>query len=306
MAAERVELVVKLDGGSADLHYVPAFTALDSAHAISQALMMIIHFAQTGEIRRRNFKDLETEVLLKETRPGSFEFVYDFSEFAPYFVEVYGKGLSNASWKLIETVFKRATGLAGNREIEEAEGDGRFSSGDLGALIQAAEPAVRRSHSVINHGAGAIQISVVGDGNQIVLDRQSKDYMHESIFNDEARSQRFLVTSFDGRNRTGRLFDLEDEQAYTFDLLPDADRKSLTVIVDAARSYALREKGKFDEKMEAVCAFTSVDAPDGRKKRLKVFAVARDYAELDIGELPNVSDAPQRIGPEEDHDDVIE
>ena len=154
--------------------------------------MMTIHFAQTGEIRRRNFKDLETELKLKATQPGSFEFVFEYSQFAPYLLEAYGSGLANASWKLIETVFKRATGLAGNEEIEEAESDGRINAGDLGALIQAIEPSVRRSHSVINHGAQNISLFIQGDGNSVVLDRESKEYMHESIFNDETRSQRFL------------------------------------------------------------------------------------------------------------------
>ena len=187
-----IELTVALEGGVAERHEVPAFTSLESAHAISQALMMTIHFAQTGEIRRRNFKDLETELKLKATQPGSFEFVFEYSQFAPYLLEAYGSGLANASWKLIETVFKRATGLAGNEEIEEAESDGRINAGDLGALIQAIEPSVRRSHSVINHGAQNISLFIQGDGNSVVLDRESKEYMHESIFNDETRSQRFL------------------------------------------------------------------------------------------------------------------
>ena len=134
--------------------------------------------------------------------------------------------------------------------------------------------------------------------------------MFESIFNDESRSQRFLVTSFDGRNRSGRLFDLEAEQAFTFDLLADANRKSLTVIVDAARAYALRQKGKFDENMEAVCAFTSIDAPDGRQKRLKVYAAAKEFDQLEVGIIPDVTIAPQRIenlgGQDSDDDDVLE
>ena len=53
------ELVVSLQGAESDNHEVPAFTALVSAHAVSQALMMVVNFAQTGEIRRRNFKDLD-------------------------------------------------------------------------------------------------------------------------------------------------------------------------------------------------------------------------------------------------------
>lgn len=141
------ELVVSLTGGQSDQHEVPAFTALDSAHGVSQALMMIIHYAQTGEIRRRNFKDLDVQLSLKTTREGSYEFVFEFAQYAPYLVEVYGKGLANASWKLVETVFNRATGLNGSAEIEEAESDGRISAGDLGALIQAVEPSVRvRTH----------------------------------------------------------------------------------------------------------------------------------------------------------------
>ncbi|GEM_PF-4312357 len=194
MTKETVELVLSLTGEQSDEHEVPAFTALDSAHAVSQALMMIIHFAQTGEIRRRNFKDLDLDLSLKSIRPGSFEFIFEFSQFAPYIIEAYGKGLGNASWKLIETVFNRATGLTGNEEIEEAEDDGRINAGDLGALIQAVEPSVRRAHSVINHGSSNVNIFVNGDGNKVVLDSESKEYMYESIFNDETRSQRSLVS----------------------------------------------------------------------------------------------------------------
>lgn len=300
-----VELVVSLTGGQSDEHNVPAFTALDSAHAISQALMMVLYFAQNGEIRRRNFKDLDLVLNLKTTRPGSYEFVFEFSQIAPYLIDAYGSGLANASWKLIETVFKRATGLVGSPEIEDAESDGRINAGDLGALIQAAEPSVRRAHSVVNHGSANVNIFINGDANQIVLDTESKEYMYESIFNDETRSQRFLVTSFDGRNRTGRLFDLEQEQAFTFDLLAEADRRSLTVIVDAARAYALREKGKFDENMEAVCAFTSVDAPDGRQKRLKVFAAAKDFDDLEVGQIPDVTNASRQLEDRSD-DDLLE
>lgn len=299
---ENTALTMSLQGGQSDQHEVKAFTALESAHAVSQALLMTLNFAQTGEIRRRNFKDLDLELTLKPTKPGSFEFIFEFSQFAPYLIEAYGSGLANASWKLVETVFNRATGLSGSSEIEEAESDGRINSGDLGALIQAVEPSVRRAHSVINHGSNNINIFVEGEGNSIVLDRASKEYMHESIFNDETRSQRFLVTSFDGRNRTGRLFDLEQEQAFSFDLLPEADRRSLVVIADAARAYALRQKGKFDENMEAVCAFTSVDAPDGRLKRLKVFAVAREFEDLEVGRLNENNGEPLQIEDLDDND----
>ncbi|MFM7654316.1 MAG: hypothetical protein ACKO56_02860 [Paracoccaceae bacterium] len=162
---------------------VPAFTSLESAHGLSQALMMIVHFAQTGEIRRRNFKDLDTDVRLVATKEGSFELLFAFSTYAPFLFQAYGEALGNGSWKLVETVIKRAIGLAGNKEIEDAEQDGRINAGDLGALIQAVEPSVRKAHSVVNHGANNVNIFINGDKNKITLDAASKEYMHESIFN---------------------------------------------------------------------------------------------------------------------------
>ncbi|WP_284162656.1 hypothetical protein [Frigidibacter sp. SD6-1] len=298
------QLVFKLDGGMASDGEVPAFASLESVHGFSQAIMMILHFSETGEIRRRGFKELDTDLRLVATKDGSFDFLFEFKDVVPVFVEAYGKGLANASWELIRTVFSRAIGAAGSPEIEAVEEEGALNTGDLGALVQAAEPAIRKAHSVINNGSSNINIFINGDGNRIILDSRSKEYMHENIFNDETRSQRFLVTSFDGRNRTGRLFDLEAEQAFTFDLTQEADRASLTVIVDAARAYALREKGKFDELMEVVCAFTSIDAADGRTKRLKVYAAARDFDTLEAGEfIPVVKAAPRAIGGD---DDLIE
>lgn len=299
-------LVVSLQGSMADESQVPAFTSLESAHGLSQALMMIIHFAQSGEIRRRNFKDLDVDVRLSGTREGSFEFLFEYSQYAPFLIQAYGEALGNGSWQLIKTVFNRAIGLRGENEIEDAERDGRINAGDLGALIQAVEPSIRKAHSVVNHGASNVNIFINGDKNAISLDATSKEYMYESVFNDETRSQRFFVTSYDGRNRTGRLFDLEAEQAFTFDLLPEANRESLEVIVAAASAYALRQKGQFDRSMEVVCAFTSVDAPDGRQKRLKVFSAAPDFDRLEVNEYRSIAQDTTRITGESEDDNLIE
>lgn len=292
------KIVVKLDGEMAAGGEVPAFASLESLQGFSQAMMIVLHYAHTGKIRRRRFKELDTDLRLVATREGSFDFVFEFQDLVPFFLEAYGKGMANASWELVKSVFLSAIGAGGSEKIQDAEKHGAIDAGDLGALIQAAEPAIRRAHSVINHGSGNINIFIEGDGNRIFFDGNSKKYMHQNIFNESPRSQRFLVTSYDGRNRTGRLFDLEAEQAFTFDLLPNASRQSLTVIANAARAYALRYKGQFDSKMEVVCAFTSIDAPDGRMKRLKVYAAADSYEGL--GNLIDVSD---RVAVEDSSDD---
>lgn len=231
-------------------------------------------------MRRRRIKDLDVPFFLDETREGSFEFIFEYPEHAVYLAGFVGNAIAGGiTWDLIKRVFNSATGV----ETGDDVGDENFSlnGGDFGALVQATESAIRRAHNVINHGSANINIFVSGGENTITLDRQTKEYMHENIFNDEIRTQRFLVTSFDGRNRSGRVFDLEAEQAFTFELMSAADRESLVTIVDAARSYALRQKGQFDQNMEIVARFSSVDAPDGRLKKLRVFAARKDFDEID-------------------------
>lgn len=272
-------LIAKLDGGLARTGMVPAFAALESAEAFSQAVSVIIHYARSGEIRRKRIKDLESDLLLVGTREGSFEFIFQYADQAEHLGVFAANAVAGGvTWDLIKRVFLTATGQLRRERVEEL--DDKVPSGDFGALVQATEPAIRKAHNVINHGSGNITIFVNGDDNSIQLSGETKAYMNEEVFNNEVRSQRFLVTSYDGRNRTGRMFDLEAEQAFTFDLLADADRESLETIVAAAGAFALREKGKFDAKMEVVARFTSIDTMDGRAKRLKVLAVRRDYSDL--------------------------
>ena len=274
------ELLVKLEGDIADTGAVPAYAALESLEGFSQAVSVILHYAHTGEIRRRRIKELETHLRLKATREGSFEFLFMYPEYTEYMAGLLGNAVAGgATWDLIKRVFQAATGRSGKKKVEDEEGS--LPSGDFGALVQATEPAIRKAHNVINNGSRNITISINGDGNVVNLDGITKAYMHESTFNDEVRSQRFLVTSYDGRNRTGRMFDLEAEQAFTFDLLADADRESLEVIVSASSAFALRTTGQLDPNMEVVALFRSVDAPDGRLKRLKVMRARRDYDDLE-------------------------
>lgn len=48
--------------------------------------------------------------------------------------------------------------------------------------------------------------------------------------------------------------------------------------------------------MEVVCAFISVDAPDGRYKRLKIFAAASDFEELEVVDYESIlASTPKRM-----------
>lgn len=281
------EIVVKLSGEEADAGYVPAFAAFQSLEGFAQAQAIILHYARTGEVRRRRIKELEIDLRFVDIREGSFEVVLQFPETAEYLAKFAGTAIAGGLiWDLSKAIFRSATGVETAQETREDELN--VKAGDLGALVQAIEPSIRKTHNIINNGSKNINIYVQGDSNTVNFDGQTKSYMLENIFNEERRSQRFLITSFDGRERTGRAFDLEAEQAFTFDLVSEADRRSLEVIVEAARQYALRQRGQFNPNMEAVCAFTSIDASDGRTKRLKIFAAREDYS--DFGEDEVVDD----------------
>lgn len=116
------QVVVSLRGDVADNGEVPAFTSLESLHGFSQAAMMTLYYAKTGEVRRRGFAELEADLRLVGTRDGSFEFIFEYSEHLPYLARVVGEGMAaSAAWDLVKTVFERATGGRPVTRIEEIE-----------------------------------------------------------------------------------------------------------------------------------------------------------------------------------------
>lgn len=273
------KLVVSFAGPLPSRGEVAAYTCFESMLAFSQAATMILHFSQTGDIRRRKFAELGVDLRLTATREGSFEFLLDYQDHAKYLASFIGGAVtSGITWDVIKGSLNRVIGVSSSDTLEKLEKNPDFKSGDLGALIQALEPAVRRIHTSIGNGANKISIKIDGKKDIVVFDKSTKDYLLSNIVNERTRAVRFLVTSFDGRNRTGRVFHLDHEQAYTFELSKDADRRSLTTIVDAHSSYCLRTSGtKLSELQEAVCTFTSIDSVDGRMKKLIFHKVRKSF-----------------------------
>ncbi len=275
------ELVISFSGPVASRGEVDAYTAFESMLALSQVTTMIIHFGDTGVIRRKDFAKLALDLRLTDTREGSFEFLLNYSSEAQYVAGFVGGAItSGLAWDLIKGAITRVIGGSSRGAISELEQAEEVGEGDVGALVQALEPAIRRAHGAIGHGTNTIVIKVEGDAEQIVFDANSKAYLLTNVINDEVRTKRFMVTSFDGRARTGRIFDLEDEQGYTFELDKDAGFQSLKSIADAARAYALRGRGEFTADIEIVGVFTSIDAVDGRLKKMRILKSAKDMSDL--------------------------
>lgn len=273
------QLVVSYRGPQQSRGEISAYTAFESMLAFSQATTMILIFLETGKVRRRGFAEMKTDLRLVDTREGSFEFLLEYGPAIGSFVA--GSVSSGFTWDMIKASYGRVMGEDSPEDFERIEG--KLDSehrGSYGALLQALEPPLRRVHTPIGRNANKIVTHPERVEDAVTFDHRSKAYLLENLVNDMIRTKRFLVTSFDGRQRSGRVFDLEAEQAYTFELRPDADYQTLKVIVDAAYAYALRSSGGFSSDVEAVCKFTSLDAADGRIKKLKIISAAKSYDAL--------------------------
>jgi len=277
----RNNLVVSFRGPLPSKGKVSAYTSFESMLALTQATTMVIHFANTGKIRRKKFAELDIDLTLNDTREGSFEFLLEYGDQAVFVGKYVASAVAGGIiWDLIKGAISRVIGGDAKGAVSALEKNPDFKEGDLGALIQALEPSIRRAHSAINHGANKIVITIEGEDEGITFDARSKAYLLENIANDTVRTKRFQITSFDGRARTGRAFDLEDEQGYTFELAREADFRSLKVIADAAYAYALRSSGNFTDDLEAVCRFTSIDAVDGRIKKMVFHQARKDLGDI--------------------------
>lgn len=272
------KLILSLTGEAITSGRLQPYTALDSLAGSSQSITMITHFAQTGKVRRRNFKDIAVPVYFVGSRDGSIEIIFEIGEFAGELI------VSGLLFELIKRVYRRCTGEEHYEVIDEEKDtlpESVIESGDYEALVQAVEPSIRRGHTIINHGAKKINIYIDGDkGQSVSLDKDTKEYMYADVFNEELRVQRFMITSFDGRAKSGRAFNLEKEYAFTFDLQPRADSKSLRVIANAARAYTLRGQ-RLTNSIEIALGFDSIDSPDGRVKRLRVYVARSEVSEIE-------------------------
>lgn len=187
------ELIIKFDGGMARAHKLPAYNAAQSLVGISRSIMIPAAYLEDGKVRYRNLTNTKAfQLNLLAQRPGSFEslleFVTDPTSLAV--LAALGVGVTADFIKdFIYSVINRCIGNKSSGAIDALEAAGRLNPGDMAALVDAIESAMKEAHTSIGNGAHNIFI-ISGDRNVVHLNSATKAFVHTSIDDDEVFAAR--------------------------------------------------------------------------------------------------------------------
>ncbi|QIP03120.1 hypothetical protein [Bradyrhizobium symbiodeficiens] len=269
------ELTVSFQGGLADEHRLPAYAASQSLYGISRSLLVVTNYLGEGKVRHRKFDESGAhgfEINLVASQPGSFQFLFEIlADPAMQTIghTVAGKVAGDLTLAFIKSVFKRCIGEKAEPEIENLESNGELNSGDIGALVEAIEPAMKAAHTAINHGSTNI-ILISGTNNIVNLDSSSKTYVHSSKRTERPEAKVFSIASYNANSRSGRAYDYERGMTVPFDLSPQIDRTSMRAIMKSMSDYALRLPGDENNSSQIALRYNTTIAPDGRVKKIHI------------------------------------
>jgi hypothetical protein len=273
-------LIVSFQGGLAEEHKLPAYAASQSLYGISRSLLVVTNYLSEGRVRRRDFDPRRRgfDINLVAQREGSFEFLYEI--LADPAVHAIGQSVATKvagdfTLAFIKSIFQRVTGGSADPEIEVLEETGDLHSGDISALVEAIEPAMKSAHSTVNHGVTNI-ILVSGEKNIVNLDASTKRYVFESINDESPQQKAFSIASFNANTYSGRAYDYDRRMTVPFDLFKGADRATLTTIMQSMSSYTLRNHGENEDASMIALEYTATLASDGRIKKIHIMKARRE------------------------------
>lgn len=280
----RIPIVVKFEGGEAEDNRLPAYEGSESIRGITRSLIIPVNYLVEQRVRHQQFKFDDFDLVITATRPGSVEFVYELI-FSPAALVVIGgvatacgQGVKEFITDFTKSTLNRAIGKSATPAIEEAEAEGALKSGDLGALVEAIEPALKSAHRSINNGSQKI-IIIQGDNNTVNFDARSKKYVNSSSLDKAIRTKLFSVSSYNANSSYGRAFDVDEGRTVPFILESDVDIKTVDAIMSSMRHYAFR---RFDNGGQSLVAFKyrAILSPDERVKKLIVTKARNEIIDL--------------------------
>ncbi|HEY1942648.1 MAG TPA: hypothetical protein VGH40_11050 [Roseiarcus sp.] len=275
-------LVAKFDGQASEQHKLPAYEAVQSLYGIARSVLIITNYVAEGRVRRKEFNPEGFELNIIAQRAGSFETVFELVTDPMSMTIIGGLGLSvagNFVTDVIKSVFQRAIGKQAQPDIEALESSGKLSGGDMAALVDAIEPAMKNAHRSVNKGASNIFI-IAGDGNYVTLNQASKDYVNSSIRDERIRAKLFSVASFNANSGYGRAFDYEEGRTIPFVMQHDADRKTIDTILGSMSSYARRRHLGDDLRTAVAFQYRATLSVDGRVKMLNLMKARQEISDL--------------------------
>ena len=146
-------LTISFRGLDADQGHLEAFAGIESAAGIARALTLIAHYAATGEVRRRFPFDETVRFYLEGTEEGSFNWKFGATAGA------LALGLAtNGVYDLAKLTIGKAIGEEPAGLSKQVDHINETKGGDIDALVEAIEPALKKAHYGIDETAKEIVI----------------------------------------------------------------------------------------------------------------------------------------------------
>lgn len=257
-----MSLIVSFRGLDADNHHVEAFAGARSIAGVSRSLALVANYASTGSVRYRYPFDQSLQFYIEGTIPGSFNWKLAL-------VGVGGPlalGLStNAVYDLGKLVIGKAVGSEVTQVVPEVADLNARRGGDIEALVEAAEPALKEAHYGI--GSTTQQIIIINGNNNapiVALDADTRDYLNTSIPAPVA-VQDVSVAALNANDKTGRIFLFDLGRTVAFKISNEATGRTMVNLSRGLEQYA-RGTGATVE-----VRYQPIEAADGRVKRVIVY-----------------------------------
>lgn len=255
------QLIISFSGLDADKGRIEAFSGIESAAGLARALTIVGHYAATGQVRRRFPFDPTVQFYLDGTEEGSFNW-----QIAVKFGGPLALGLAtNGLYDLIKLAFTKAASGDEPAVSAPVESINQGRSGDIDALVEAVEPALKKAHYGINETATRITLRESQSKTVVVeFDSQSKSYLKDSIKSNDD-TQDVIISSLNVNDRTGRAFFVELGRTVPFTVSRDSRPGTMSTLSANLKRYADKTP------LATAIRFTRIEASDGRLKRIIIY-----------------------------------
>jgi hypothetical protein len=237
-------LLIQIDGELAAQHMLPLYEGGEALAGIGLSFTRVSHYLLTGEVRHRAPYDPRLKILTRSPRRGSIEF--DFVGFlaGPAPTSVIGQITISVTAAVVIglgiRLIKRITGRHQPNETDSMTPVEKQRPGDIDALASSIVAPTKRTHSIIGHGATVINI--IGNNNEVILDKRSKDYIFTTIEADDDSWIDVSIGWLNANQQTGGAFNYELGRIVPFDISKVADQKSLLTLSRSHTEYFLGNK----------------------------------------------------------------
>ena len=265
-----MEIVAQFEGDVAERHLLPAFEGSQSIEGLARTISLVAHYVATAEVRKRYPFDEHARVYISPARAGSFDTLFHLwtdstSSLLTTPIGVVGLGIvSILTVELLKVLTHRAIGRDHTPQRDDISRLIADKSGDIEALGEAVEPSLKKSHTVINNGAGRVAV-ISGSNNIVIFNPATKNYIFSSDMDNTTRQLLVSVGMLNVNTRNGRVYNHELGRTVPIYVVKDANPRTLPNLARSLQRYSARSLQHVQS--EIVIVFTTERSLEGVDKK---------------------------------------